>query len=289
MLYSMTGFGSAFFEGFGKRVQLEIRALNGKQLDINFKSPPIYRAIEPQLRKLISQKLHRGKIDAYINMTFTGEEVATFNEPLIEAYGRSLQSINDKLGLSNNNLLSVIMDLPNVLLTPDKMSDEEIQATIQLFEEALAKVVEYRTTEGATLEEDFKLRINLIVQKLEKVKELEPNRINLVRLRLQQTLDKYIQKKDIDENRLEQELVYYLDKFDITEEIVRLSSNCQLFLDTLEQSDKKKGKKLNFISQEIGREINTIGSKANDKDIQAVVVEMKDELEKIKEQLLNIV
>jgi len=291
MLYSMTGFGSASFEQTGKRVSLEIRVLNGKQLDVNLKSPPIYRPLGPKIRKLISTTLRRGKVDAYINLSLTGEEsTATFNRPILEAYGKELKSINASLGLPNENLLSVLMGLPNVLLTQEEPSEEEQEAVLKMFEEALKKVKNYRSTEGKTLEADFRKRITLIKEKLKKVEILEPQRIELIRIRLQQTFDKYIQKKDIDENRLEQELIYYIDKFDITEEIVRLESNCTLFLNELDKEDVNiKGKKLAFISQEIGREINTIGSKANNKDIQAIVVEMKDELEKIKEQLLNIV
>ncbi len=289
MIQSMTGFGSGSFETKGKKFNVEIRTLNSKQLDINLRLPNGYKSIEIPLRKRIGKALGRGKVDVFFSVEHTGGEIdSNFNYPLMESYAKELKAFASKMDLPINDILRSILTLPNVTLTDTTVDEEELQVLEKITDEGLLNVKNYRKNEGEVLFKDFSERIALILNCLEKVKEFEPGRKDRVRCRLKASLENNGAEFKIDENRFEQELIYYLEKLDITEEVVRLKNNCDLFLTELNGGNVQKGKKLNFIGQEIGREINTIGSKANDKDIQALVVQMKDELEKIKEQLLNI-
>ncbi len=290
MLYSMTGFGSSSAEVLGKRFVLEIRSLNSKQLDINMRLPAPYKSQEIALRKIINQYLKRGKVDVYFTLEITGgDDLPTrFNKNLMHTYAKELKAFCETTQIPQNEILRSIIMLPNVLMSDTQVSEEESMTLQKMCAKALEKVKHYRLDEGEVLSNDFSQRIHSILTKLEKVKELEPERVPRVKKRLKQSLLKNAKDLQVDENRFEQELIFYLEKLDITEETVRLLNNCQLFLTELDKQVDSKGKKLNFISQEIGREINTIGSKANDMHIQVLVVEMKDELEKIKEQLLNV-
>ncbi len=289
MVYSMTGFGASEVILPGKKLSFEIRSLNSKQLDINMRLPSQYKNQEIALRKIINKKLRRGKVDVYLNIEVSGEEGSiNFNKSLMKAYAGELKSFCDEMDLPQNEILRTVVMLPNIMVTDNTLSDGEIEALANTCSEALDGLKNYRKEEGAILEQDFIKRINLILSKLKEVTILDPKRIEHIRERILTSLEKNYKEISKDENRFEQELIFYIEKLDVTEELVRLENNCKLFLAELEKNDTIKGKKLNFICQEIGREINTIGSKANNKDIQILVVEMKDELEKVKEQLLNV-
>lgn len=288
MLQSMTGYGNAITEVAGKRLTLEIRSLNGKQFDVNFRAPLAYKSEEMKLRKTLSNALKRGKVDVYLSADIIGEVNVKINRPFVESYAKELQSISKDLNLPQSEILRITMTLPNALLSDIELDPEESKGLESLCKKAVEKLIVYRKQEGQVLQEDFEKRITAIQEKLEKVETLAPERVARVRDKMTQALNSLILNKTIDENRFEQELIFYLEKLDINEEVVRLRNNCQIFLDELNAPSITKGKKLSFISQELGREINTIGSKANDKDIQKIVVEMKDELEKIKEQMANV-
>ena len=286
----MTGFGKAECECQNRKIVIEIKSLNSKQLDINARIPNGYRSKEIEIRSLISVRLKRGKVDFSINVENVGEASGfTINKSLIEKYYSELKELD--LGLEDKNssdYLSVLMRMPEVLISErDEMSDEEWQLLKEAIVEAIDKVDEFRVEEGKSLETDIIKRIQNILELLIKVEPFEKLRIENLRKKIKKDLYEFVEKEDIDKNRFEQELVYYQDKLDITEEKVRLKKHCEYFIETLNES-ASQGKKLSFISQEIGREINTLGSKANDANIQKIVVQMKDELEKIKEQLFNI-
>lgn len=288
MLQSMTGYGNAIVEIVGKRLSLEIRSLNSKQFDVNFRAPLAYKSEEMKLRKNIAKNLFRGKIDVYLSTDVVGEVPVKLNRPFVEAYAKELKSISENLELPKSEILRITMTMPNALLNDNQLDESESEALQDLCDEALTKLVAYRKEEGKALENDFKKSVAAILERLKQVEVLAPARVVRVREKMSQALNSLIINKTIDENRFEQELIFYLEKLDVNEEIVRLNNNCHLFLNELEEDSVTKGKKLSFIAQEMGREINTIGSKANDKDIQKLVVEMKAELEKIKEQMANV-
>jgi len=284
----MTGYGNASTEAGFKKLTMEIRALNGKQFDVNFRAPISYKSQEMDLRKLVSKNLLRGKIDLFLTVDIVGDAPVQFNTNFIHTHALALKKLSSELDLPNTEILRITMTLPNALLSETEISDDEKEILADLCKEAIDRLIKYRENEGKSLENDFKRQINAILSHLEAVKILAPERIAQTKERMRSSLDKIEQKKDIDQNRFEQELIYYLEKLDINEEIVRLAHNCAMFLDELNTEKISKGKKLNFIVQEIGREINTIGSKANNQQMQREVVEMKNELEKIKEQLANV-
>lgn len=284
MIHSMTGYGKTILQFPTKKISLEIKSLNSKNLDLNTRMPSVYREKELSIRKLIANKLVRGKVDFSLYLEVTGEETSTqINKPVVKKYISQLKEVVDG---DATELLKMAIRLPDALNTErDEIDDDEWKAIEKGIIETLEKISTYRIEEGKALENDFKIRIKNIGDLLEQVIEMDPERIENVRERLNRGIAEI--KEKVDENRFEQELVYYIEKFDITEEKVRLSNHLEYFVKSL-NSDDSNGKKLGFIGQEIGREINTIGSKANYAPMQKLVVQMKDELEKIKEQLLNV-
>jgi uncharacterized protein (TIGR00255 family) len=290
MLASMTGFGKAECELPGKKVSIEIKSLNSKQLDISTRLPSFIKEKEVDIRNEISRELERGKIDCFISTELTSEDSAyKINKDIVKSYIKQLQEITEELKLdSDEQLVQVAMRLPDALKTDkEEMDEKEWDIILDSLHTAIEGVKMYRSREGIILAEDIQKRIHLILEKLEKIKSFEEARIQNIRDRITQNLKELKLDESYDPNRFEQELIYYLERLDITEEKVRLASHCNYFLEILPSSESV-GKKLGFISQEIGRELNTLGSKSGDSNIQKLIVEMKDELEKIKEQLNNI-
>ena len=286
MIQSMTGFGKAVRQLDDKKITIEIKTLNSKNLDLNTRLPSAYREQEMQLRKYAAQQLKRGKVDLNIYVENTsGRNDTSINTALLQEYMRQLQAATTET-VATDVLLPVAMRMPDVMINERlDIPKEEWQAVHDLHAEAVASVIHFRQDEGKVLADDFKLRIEKISQLLDEVTAIDKDRTTAVRERLRSALDEL--KERVDENRYEQELIYYLEKYDITEEVIRLKNHLKYFIENLE-SASSNGKKLGFISQEMGREINTIGSKSNHAPMQKLVVQMKDELEKIKEQLLNV-
>ena len=289
MIVSMTGFGKAIGQFENKKFIVEIKSLNSKQTDLNVRMPSLYKEKEMILRSLVYDKLGRGKIEFNLHVENNGAESNhAINQGLALNYYNNLKDLAKQVGEENNALLDTVMRLPEVVRAEREDLNEEEWKTIEsLATEACDKLTEFRAQEGAKLQTDFEERIAGILTHFETVKEHENERIDSVRQRLTKSLDDFGGKDKVDTGRLEQELIYYIEKLDITEEKVRLKAHCEYFLETLRSGDAQ-GKKLGFITQEIGREINTIGSKAYHAPIQKAVVQMKDELEKIKEQVLNV-
>lgn len=284
MIQSMTGFGKSVIQLPSKKISVEIKSLNSKNFDLNSRIPPQYRERELTLRNRLSQVLVRGKVDFTIHVELSeGETSSVINQPVVRAYIKQLKEIVDG---DSTELLKMAVRMPDVLKTErEDLDEEETQALDKGVEEALREIVEFRNSEGKALENELVLRNDNIRKLLDQVIEMDPERITGVRQRLKKGVAEL--KENIDQNRFEQELIYYIEKFDITEEKVRLTKHIEYFEENL-RSDQSNGKKLSFISQEMGREINTIGSKSNYAPMQQLVVQMKDELEKIKEQLLNV-
>ncbi len=280
----MTGYGKSVLQLPSKKISIEIKSLNGKNLDLYVRTPSIYREKELDIRKLLASKLERGKIDFSLFLEITGEETSTqLNKPVVKKYMKQLHEI---VGGNEIELLKMAVKMPDALNTERDEIDEKKWKTIEdEIVMALNKIQDYRADEGFTLEKDFIDRIQNIDSLLKQIIAIDPERIDAVRERLHKGISEL--KEKVDENRFEQELIYYIEKFDITEEKVRLQNHLEYFTKSM-NSQGSNGKKLGFITQEIGREINTIGSKANYSPMQKLVVEMKDELEKIKEQLLNV-
>ncbi len=284
MVLSMTGYGKSEATYNGLKVFLEVRSLNSKNLDVNTRIPNRYREMDAQIRKTIAAQLQRGKVDCSLFYESTdGQTNAVINLPVVESYMHQLDAlaqVNDK------EKLEIAMRLPDVLkVDRDNLEEAEKSLVHQLLEAVLKQLNAYRKDEGQALYDDFVKRLRLLQKYLGTVAAADPQRKEAVRQRLQEALAET--KEKIDPNRFEQELIYYLEKFDITEELVRLENHLKYFEENL-NAPQSQGKKLGFIAQEIGREINTIGSKVNDATVQHTVVQMKDELEKIKEQLLNV-
>lgn len=287
----MTGFGKSQLELPSKTVTIEIKSLNSKQLDLSIRTPSLYREKDLEVRTLISQKLERGRVDFNMNVeSKSDEEAYTINKSLALKYFEQLQDLNKDLPGSgkDSDMLSILVRMPDVLKAEKEQLDEaewkQIEGTVEV---ALDNLDQFRIKEGAILEKEIVARINLIIELSGKVEEFEQNRITVLRERISSHLQDYAGEKNLDLNRFEQEMLYYIEKLDITEEKVRLQKHCEYFIETLHEKNSS-GKKLGFITQEIGREMNTLGAKANEVHIQKIVVQMKDELEKIKEQLSNI-
>lgn len=290
MLHSMTGFGRAVLERGNRTAIVEIRCLNSKYLDLNLRFPSAYRHKEPDIRNKVGKALSRGKIDLTISLDSTDPAVTQhINRKLATAYYRELESLRHELG-ADSDLLSIIFRMPEVLQPDNELADDEGWALVQeALEKALNAANAFRQQEGASLDSDLRSQVQAILDGLEEVEKLDPERKKLTRERLENSLKEWVGEGKADPNRFEEELIYYLEKMDISEEKVRLRNHCKYFVDVLDEPVAHKGKQLNFISQEMGREINTLGSKAAHAPIQKLVVQMKDALEKIKEQVLNAV
>jgi uncharacterized protein (TIGR00255 family) len=284
MIYSMTGYGKTVFQLPIKKVSIELKSLNSKSLDLNTRMPSIYREKELDIRKLIANKLERGKVDFSLYIEITGEETSTqINKTVVRQYIKQLRDVVDG---DEIELLKMAVRMPDAITTErDELDENEWAQIATEINITLEKIQQYRLDEGKSLESEFYDRIKNIEILLDEVIAMDPERIIGVRERLQKGVSEL--KEKVDENRFEQELVFYIEKFDITEEKVRLKNHLDYFIKAINSEDSN-GKKLGFISQELGREINTIGSKANYAPMQKLVVQMKDELEKIKEQLLNV-
>jgi uncharacterized protein (TIGR00255 family) len=280
----MTGYGKSVLQLPSKKISIEVKSLNSKNLDLNTRMPSMYREKELAIRKLIASKLQRGKIDFSLYVEMTGEETSTqINKTVVKQYIKQLREVVDG---DETELLKMAIRLPDAIMTErDDIDEDEWTEIAKVIDNSLEKIEEYRLDEGQALEQEFRARVNNISNVLEAIIAMDPERIDGVRERLNKGIADI--KEKVDENRFEQELVYYIEKFDITEEKVRLKNHLDYFEKALKSEDSN-GKKLAFISQEMGREINTIGSKSNHAPMQKLVVQMKDELEKIKEQLLNV-
>lgn len=290
MLKSMTGFGLASSEYNQKKINVEIRSLNSKFLELNIKLPKIYSEKESIIRNDCVKFIERGK--ANVTIVFEQnvmEDQRQINKELFYSYYNQLKSLADELSVTNTDIFRSVLTIPEVFNTSEQIADEEEWKIVhQTFMQAIENFNQFRLDEGNTLAIDLKKRIENILSSITEVEKYEGNRVPQIKEKLNQLLSDQVGVENVDNNRLEQELIYYIEKFDITEEKIRLTSHCNYFIDVMKEKEAN-GKKLGFISQEIGREINTMGSKANDANIQKIVVGMKDELEKIKEQLLNII
>lgn len=284
MIQSMTGFGKHVIQLPSKKITVELKSLNSKSLDINARMPSAYREKELELRKSIAEQLQRGKIDFGLYVEITGEETSSeVNEGVVRQYMKQLKSLAKG---DDVQFLEMALRLPDSLkVDKDSVEEEEYQAILKALDLALEEVIRFRAKEGEVLEKDFQDRISSLEKLLQQTEAMDKDRIATIRERLEKAVADL--KTEVDGNRFEQELIYYLEKYDITEEKVRLANHLSYFTETL-ASGNSNGKKLGFICQEIGREINTIGSKANYAPMQQLVVQMKDELEKVKEQMLNV-
>ena len=290
MLKSMTGFGRAEQSVGDKTFLVDIKSLNGKQFELQLKLPAFLKPFEFDIRKQLSEKLARGSVDCTISLKETGSaKPVTINTDLAKAYYQPLRSLSDELGLDTSSLLSTIIKLPEVITpTGDTLTDEEWKKLSSVINAAIDNLNHHRMEEGKVLQTDLELRIANILKQQEEVERLEPLRKQKIREGVTRLLEENVGKENYDGNRLEQELIYYIEKIDISEEQVRLRNHCEYFTAILRDEEESKGKKLSFVLQEIGREINTTGAKAYDSTIQKSVVLMKDELEKAKEQVLNV-
>lgn len=289
MVKSMTGFGKANCEFQNKKITVEVKSLNSKQFDWNGKLPNVYKEKELEIRAIANKLLERGKIELYINIENTDlSKSLTLNKNIIKSYFSEISELSSELGIANTDeLLGIILKFPDILVSErENLDNEEWIKITTVIEEAILSVDLFRKNEGVILAEDFKQRISLILSYLKNIETFEKDRLETIKERILLGLNKILDENKIDKNRLEQELIYYIEKIDFTEEKVRLRKHCDYFIETMKE--ESSGKKLGFVCQEIGREINTLGSKANDAQIQQIVVQMKDELEKIKEQLMNI-
>jgi len=290
MLKSMTGFGKDSFDVRGKTLTVEIRTLNSRQADIYLKTPLMYREKDIEIRALLTEKLERGKIDMTMTIeNMDDESDFSINRTLIKKYYEELKAVALEMGLDvSEGLLPAIVRLPDVVYPEKEVADAgEWDEVRQCILKVTALVDAFRVTEGGVMEKDIAMRMTIILDLLAGIKKIEKSRTDYIRERLIRDFEQLAGEVTVDKDRFEQEIIYYLEKLDITEEMVRLKKHCSHFTETMAATGAQ-GRKLGFIAQEIGREINTIGSKANNADIQKLVVDMKDELEKIKEQLLNI-
>ena len=285
MIQSMTGFGKATLQLPSKKITVEVKSLNSKGLDLNIRMPSLYREMELGLRNQIALKLERGKVDFSIFIESTAEQTSTkVNAPIVKGYINQLREVY--ADADETELMKMAIRMPDTMKIERDEIDENDWVQIQtVIEEALQNILTFRKDEGMSLEKEFQLRIGNIRQYMNDALALDPERVQAIKDRLQTAIAEL--KVNVDENRFEQELIYYLEKLDITEEKVRLTNHLDYFLETINGTEAN-GRKLGFITQEMGREINTMGSKSNHAQMQKLVVQMKDELEKIKEQVLNV-
>jgi len=288
MLKSMTGFGKCTVSLTGKVVILEIKSLNSKQLDLNIKLPSAFREKESDIRSIISRKLERGKVELTGSIDYTDDFPPVINKPMAIGYYNEIKELANSLNAGNVDILSIVMKMPEVFKSSRELLNEQEWVIIrECLEKAVKELDIFRSQEGSLLENDFRIRVQMIESLLQEVIQFEETRNTRFREKLRDSVAEFYANNTLDSNRFEQEIIYYLEKLDITEEKVRLQKHLDYFMDTLKETEAN-GRKLSFVTQEMGREINTIGSKANDANIQRIVVQMKDELEKIKEQLANI-
>lgn len=291
MIKSMTGFGIAEAQNDNITVEVEIKTLNSKFLDLSLKLPKVLNAKEIEVRNLITQMLIRGKASVSINISKKNKQLALPNidQELFTAYLEKLSELEELNGRKFHDIMKMSLEAPEIIkYDDDQLTEEDQLLIIDTLKNALEKCNEFRDSEGKTVSDILAGYINTISEKLKKAKVIEPKRMEKIRTRLQNNIKELTLSVDYDQERLEQELIYYSEKLDVNEEVERLSIHLKYFLDTLKSKAESHGKKLGFISQEIGREINTLGSKANDSDLQEQVIQMKEELEKIKEQSLNV-
>jgi uncharacterized protein (TIGR00255 family) len=286
----MTGFGRAEQTVGEKTFLVEIKALNGKQFDLQLKLPPLLRPYEFEIRSMVQEQLTRGTIDCYVNIKQNGTtKPVTINTDLIKSYYHQLETLAGELNIDTNSVLSALLRLPEVVSpVMDVLSEDDFKEFSVVLKSALEQLNKHRIEEGNSLEKDLINRISNIKEQEEFILALEPARKIKIKEEIHQLLEEHVGKENIDGNRLEQELIYYMEKIDIHEEQIRLRQHCEYFAEIMNGPEEGKGKKLSFLLQEVGREINTTGSKAYDAEIQKCVVKMKDELEKAKEQVLNV-
>lgn len=290
MILSMTGFGHSKTEINGKIIRVEIKSLNARTTEIRCKLPNSYRDREMDLRKRVIDKLQRGKLDLTITLDgFSDEENAFINADAFRKYYRELNALRQELNITEGDILQSILRVPNVIGQNEELADDDEWTIVEkTVDEALVSINKFRIDEGLVLKQDLVERVKQIENHLKSIEPYEAVRLDRIKDKLKKNMEEFALKQNVDQNRYEQEILYYIEKLDINEEKVRLSQHCVYFIEELDHKDDQKGRKLSFIAQEIGREINTIGAKAQDSDIQQFVVMMKDELEKLKEQLANI-
>jgi len=285
----MTGYGKAEGVVESKKISVEVRSLNGKFLDCSLRVPGLYRQKEMLVRSKAAKEVVRGKVDISISYeSLEGEQNFFINKRLLKNYYQGLSEVSDEFNISEENVLGTLMKMPEVMRSEkQKLSEGEWVGIEKLIDEALVSFNSFRLAEGEVLSNEVEGRVNEIASLLVQVEPFEQERIDTIKTRIKKNIDEIVSKEGFDQNRFEQELIFYMERYDITEEKVRLKAHCEHFIKTM-NDEEAQGKKLGFISQEIGREINTLGSKANHAEMQKIVVQMKDELEKIKEQALNI-
>jgi uncharacterized protein (TIGR00255 family) len=290
MLYSMTGFGRAEQTVGDKTFLVEIKALNGKQFDVQLKMPPILKPFEFEIRNILQENLIRGTVDCYISLKQNGaSKPVIINTELIRGYYKQISELADELKIDTHSVLGALLRLPEIVSPSNEViSEEEFAQFSKILRSALHELTEHRKEEGKSIYKDLLGRMEKIKEQEEAILVFEPKRMVRIREEIHQLLEEHVGNENMDKNRLEQELIYYMEKIDIHEEQIRLRQHCEYFEEILKSSEESKGKKLSFLLQEIGREINTTGSKAYDADIQKCVVIMKDEMEKAKEQVLNV-
>lgn len=286
----MTGFGQGKENYSGKVIRVEIKSLNARSTEIRCKLPAAFRDREMDIRKKVLDALQRGKIDVTVSVDGIADEENTFiNADAFKKYYKELNTLRIELNIADGDILQSILRIPNVIGQNDELADDEAFVVLNLaIDDAILSIKKFRVDEGEVLKADLIERVQTIESHLKSIEPLEAGRIDKIKDRLKRNMEDFAAKLQVDHNRYEQEIVYYIEKLDINEEKVRLSQHCIYFMDELETKDDQKGRKLSFIAQEIGREINTIGAKAQDSEMQQYVVMMKDELEKLKEQLANI-
>lgn len=290
MILSMTGFGHSKTEIHGKVIRVEIKSLNARSTEIRCKLPNAYRDREMDLRKKVLDALQRGKLDLTITLDgFSDEENAFINADAFKKYYKELNALRQELNITEGDILQSILRIPNVIGQNEDMADDEEWLLVEkTIDDAIVNIKKFRADEGLVLRDDLLDRIKNIEMHLKSIEPHEQARLGHIKDRLKKNMEEFVINQQVDQNRYEQEILYYIEKLDINEEKVRLGQHCIYFKEELDAADDQKGRKLSFIAQEIGREINTIGAKANNSDIQQYVVMMKDELEKLKEQLANI-
>ena len=290
MLYSMTGYGRAEATFKDKTILIEVKSLNGKQFDLRLNIPFMLKPYEVEIRNKLNETLLRGSVESTITIKSNGiSKPVTVNKELAKSYYQPIVELADELGIPKENILSTLLKMPDVVSSSSEVLTEEEWKQIQdLLQEAIKALIQHRLEEGKSVEKDLLERVAAIEMHQADIEKFEPNRRVKIKEGLVKLLEQHVGPDKYDNNRLEQELIYYIEKIDISEEKVRLNNHCTYFKTVLKETEASKGKKLSFILQEMGREINTTGSKANDMDMQKSVILMKDELEKAKEQILNV-